>query len=344
MKVGLVCPYDLASAGGVQQLVRELADRLRRLGEDVTLVAAGEPGEGDDDTILVGRSSAVPANRSRAPVTLIPAAWSRVRRALAGVDVIHLHEPLVPLVGWAALGVDKPLVATFHADAPKWARTVYRWSPRVGARLRRSVTTAVSDVAAAAVPDRWGEVSIVPNAIDVASYDLPVARVERRVAFLGRDDPRKGLDILLGSWPAIRKACGEAELVVIGARRPGTVPGVTFHGPVPDRRKKELLASSAVLVAPNTGGESFGMVVAEGMAAGCAVVVSDLAAFRAVVGDAARTFPTGDGAALAGAVLEMLTEPEAAAELGARARARARHYDWAGVTSAYRARYEKAID
>lgn len=348
MKIGLVCPYDMASYGGVQQLTEELARRLRALGDEVTVVGAGKAGflggsEADPAIVGVGRPFRIRANRSQVPLTLSPASWWRVRGALVGVDVLHVHEPLIPLVGWIALTVDKPLVATFHAAAPNWVRTIYHWAPLVGRRLRRSLITAVSQAAARALPKRWGEPTIVPNAIDTDSYDLPVGRVPRRVAFLGRDDPRKGLDVLLGAWPSVRQACSDAELVVIGAKRSDYLPGVTFLGPVTAEEKRRMLASSAVYVAPNTGGESFGIVVAEGMAAGCAVVVSDIPAFRAVIGDAGRIFPVGDTAALAGVVSDLLTNPEAASRFGAQARERVKRYDWANVVSTYRDLYGKAM-
>ena len=347
MRVGLVCPYDLGSPGGVQQLTEELAQQLRKQGDEVVVVGPGTDafhgGPGSDaTTVPAGRPFVVRANRSRVPLTLSPSSWWRVRRGLSGVDVVHLHEPLVPLVGWVTLMVGKPLVATFHADAPRWVRRVYRWAPLLERLLGRATLTAVSDAAAQAIPKSWGEVTIIPNAIDIASYDLPVGRVPRRVAFLGRDDPRKGLDVLLGAWPSIREACPDAELMVIGASRPDPPTGITFLGRVSSGEKKRMLASSAVYVAPNTGGESFGIAVAEGMAAGCAVVASDLAPFRSVIGDAGLTFPVGDQAALANVVIELLSNPDSASQLGTRARERVKRYDWADVASAYRDSYEKA--
>lgn len=349
MRVGLVCPYDMGSPGGVQQLIQELAEQLRGLGDEVVVVGPGRFAfhggpEVQATMVPAGRPLVVRANRSRVPLTLSPTSWWRVRRALADVDVVHLHEPLLPLVGWITLTVKKPLVATFHADAPKWVRALYRWVPVVGGRLTRGIITAVSEAAAQALPRKWGELTVVPNAIQVTSYHLPVGRVPRRVAFLGRDDPRKGLDVLLAAWPSIRDACPDSELMVIGATRPDDMPGVTFQGQVSDGEKKRLLASSAVFVAPNTGGESFGIVVAEAMAAGCAVVASDLPAFLSVLGDTGRSFPVGDHFALAEIVIQLLSEPETARQLGTRARERAQRYDWASVVTAYRRLYEKAMN
>jgi phosphatidylinositol alpha-mannosyltransferase len=296
VRIGIVCPYDIGAPGGVQQLTGELGAHLLANGDEVVFVGAGKnwfhggPGL-DEKTFYAGRAISLRANRSKAPVTLSPLSWPGVRRALATVDVVHVHEPLVPLVGWMGLSANKPMVVTFHADPPRWVTRLYRMIPGLGRRLRRSTITAVSQVAARSLPPSWGQVRIVPNAIDVASYAPSVDRENHRVAFLGRDDPRKGLSLLLGAWPAVRSAIPDAELIVMGASRKETQPGVEYLGPISGKEKKRLLASSQVYVAPNLGGESFGIVVVEGMAAGCAVVSSDIPAFTEVGGDATVRVP-----------------------------------------------------
>lgn len=347
MRVGLVCPYDMGSPGGVQQLVADLAGHLRAAGDEVVLIGAGNKGaSGDPDRagamVLTGRPLSVRGNRSSVPLTLSPAAWGRVRSALRDVDVVHVHEPFIPLVGWAALTVDKPMVITFHADVPGWARGLYRLMP-LARRMQKAWLTAVSPTASRAIPESWGEVRVVPNAIDADSFDLPVGRVVGRVAFLGRDDPRKGLDVLLHAWPRILDARPDAELVVMGSDRGVPPPGVTYLGPVSGGEKKRVLASSSVYVAPNTGGESFGLVIAEAMAAGCAVVASDLEAFRAVMNDAARAFPVGDPVALAEQVVDLLAHPDEARRLGEAAREHVKRYDWSEVATAYRDTYAEAL-
>lgn len=347
LRVGLVSPYDMSVPGGVQQITLELAQELLRLGDEVVLLGAGNraslggPGL-DEVTVLTGRPFRVRANDSVVPLTLTPS-WPRVRRTLADVDVIHVHEPLVPTLGWLALSVDKPTVATFHADPPSWARRLYGLAPLVGRRLRRAVLTAVSETAATAIPEEWGNVRIIPNGIDTESYSRPVGRVERRVCFLGRDEPRKGLDVLLRAWPLIREGFPQAELKVLGARRPDPEPGVEYLGQVSVGEKKRLLASSLVYVAPNTGGESFGIVIAEAMASGCAVVCSDLPAFRAVLGDAGRLVPIGDHARLAGEVISLLTRSQEARALGAAGQARSSLFDWSVIAAAYAEAYQEAV-
>lgn len=348
MKIGVVCPYDISKPGGVQQLTGELAAHLRAVGEEVVFVGAGRAwfhgGPGlDDVTVPTGRSIGIRANLSKAPLTLSPMSWRRVRRALADVDVVHIHEPFIPLIGWMALSTSKPLVATFHADAPDWVAKLYRMLPGIERRLRRSIITAVSSTAARPIPSNWGMVRIVPNAIDVAAYDLPVGRVDRRVAFLGRDDVRKGLSVLLEAWPHVVSRVPDAELIVMGADRDLDIKGVEFKGPVSGVEKRRLLASSLIYVAPNLGGESFGIVVAEGMAAGCAVVASDIPAFVEVAGGAAAHVPVGDVQTLAEALKSLLLDPSKARELGVSMRERAAEYDWSAVVAEYRELYAEAI-
>ena len=342
VKVGIVCPYDLMAPGGVQQLTRELADQLRLAGDDVVLVGAGTPPGGSDE-VRVGRAIRIRANRSVAPITLSPWSWARVRRSLTDVDVIHVHEPFIPLVGWSAIGMDRPMVATFHADPPKWVPDLYRQAPLVGRKVRKSVITAVSETAGAALPEGWGPVEVVPNAIDVASYRVPVQRHANRVCFLGRDDPRKGLDILLRAWPRVRSEVPDAELMVMGTDRPEGPDGVEFLGRPADPEKRRVLASSLVYVAPNTGGESFGIVIAEGMAAGCAVVCSDLPAFRAVLGDDGQMVPVGDVPSLADVIIDLLKDPQAAQVFGDQARKSVDRFDWGVIATRYQLMYRRAL-
>ncbi|MGH8870527.1 MAG: glycosyltransferase family 4 protein [Acidimicrobiia bacterium] len=347
MNVGIVCPYDLSTPGGVQQITIELAAELRRAGDDVVVVGAGAYAsrgpEHEETTTMAGRPFKVRANDSVVPLTLSPMSWARVRGALADVDVVHVHEPLVPLVGWVAMTVEMPMVATFHADPPVWAAWAYKRAPLIGRRFRRAVLTAVSEAAARAIPPAWGAVTVIPNAIDTSSFLLPVGRVDRRVCFLGRDEPRKGLDVLLRAWPLIRERIPQAELKVMGADRAEAEPGVEYMGRVSSGEKKRILASSLVCVAPNTGGESFGIVIAEAMAAGCAVVCSDLPAFRAVLGDAGRLVPVGDVRRLAEEIVSLLGDPDGSRALGGRAADEVKRYDWSVVGAAYRGMYADLV-
>jgi phosphatidyl-myo-inositol alpha-mannosyltransferase len=347
MKVGIVCPYDLGEPGGVQQITVDLARHLEAEGDSAVLIAAGTmdwhrgPGR-DTATVPIGRSFKVTANQSRVPLTLSPMSFRRMNRALRGVDVVHVHEPLVPLAGWSALGTKKPLVATFHADAPDWVGRIYRALP-VARRMRRAVLTAVSDAARESVPESWGDARIIPNAIDASAFDLPVGRVPRRIAFLGRDEPRKGLDIALAAFSEVHRRHPETEMLVMSDTREVEPVGVQFLGRVTEGEKHRILASSSIYIAPNTGGESFGIVLAEAMAAGCVVVASDLAAFRAVVGDNGVLFPVGDVYALAREIIALLGDESRRESLSAAGKAAIQRFDWPNVLGQYRDAYAEAI-
>lgn len=343
MKIAIVCPYDLSAMGGVQGQVASLVAWLTEAGHDAWAVAPGTGGP--PGTRHVGPVLSVPVNRSRAPITLHPAAVARVREAVAGADVVHVHEPLVPLTGPAAvLARGAPRVGTFHADPGAVVSRLYRGAAPLLRRVlgRLAVATAVSPVAAGAVRP-FVAARVVPNGLEVARY-LPAGdKVRGRVVFLGRDDPRKGLDVLLGAWPVVRAAVPGAELRVVGASRIPGLQGVAFVGRVSEEAKLRELGEAEVLCAPNLGGESFGLVVAEGMAAGCAVVASDLPAFRHVAGACARLAPAGDRAALAGALVEVLRDPAEAARLSREGLQEVARFDRAAVLEGYLSAYRDAV-
>ncbi len=334
MRVAVVSPYDLGRPGGVQNQVLELVKQLRLAGHEAWAVGPGAPsGEGID----IGPTVVLPANGSRAPICLSPSAIRRTRDAVAEADVVHLHEPLMPLVGPALLSHDTPLVATAHAAAPRWVRSVYRMTPRRWWAGR--VVTAVSRVAAAALPMTP---IIIPNGLDVSAYRPAAAKNPYRVAFLGRSEPRKGLPVLLAAWPRIHEVFPSSELVVLGATGVDG-NGITFKGRVYDEVKRRELAGSSIYVAPNLGGESFLITLIEGMAAGCAAVATDLPAFRDVAGEAAAFFEGGSHDALATAVIRLMAEPAERHRLTAAASARVARYDWSVVMPQYLAAYEAAI-
>jgi phosphatidylinositol alpha-mannosyltransferase len=343
MKVALVCPYDLGAVGGVQGQVLSLVEWLQEAGHEAWAVAPGTGGPAG--TRHLGPVVAVPANRSRAPITFHPGAFRRVREAVAGADVVHVHEPLVPMAGPAALlSGGAPCVATFHADPGAVARRFYRGAAPLLRRLMRrvAVATAVSPVAAAGVA-AFTLVRLVPNGLDTGRYRPGAVRVPRRVVFLGRDDPRKGLDVLLQAWPLVAAAVPGAELRVLGAERASGPAGVSFLGRVDEAAKIRELGEAAVLCAPNLGGESFGLIVAEGLASGCAVVASDLPAFRHVAGEAARLVPPGDAAGLSRVLTEVLSDEGEAARLAGMGRHQVLRFDRGAVLDGYLEAYRDAL-
>ncbi len=340
MRVGIICPYDLSAPGGVQQLSFELKAHLEASGDEVVLA-----GPGTGAWTSLGSVVPISANGSRVPITLSRSVYRAVTEAMAEVDVVHLHEPLIPLVGWVALRLDKAMVLTFHADPPEWARRLYRRAPAgLSTALRAHRKTAVSAVARQALPPEWGAVEVVPNAIDVAGYRVDTTRKAKRVAFLGRDEPRKGLDTVIEAWPAVMAAHPDAELLVIGAARAVAPTGVHFAGRVREAEKRSLLASAGVFVAPNLRGESFGIVLAEAMAAGCAVIASDLPAFRAVAEHGATYVPPGDVAEWAETIITLLASPDWADSLSRAGTRLCVRYDWSRVVESYRSEYRSALE
>jgi phosphatidylinositol alpha-mannosyltransferase len=341
----MVSPYALDHPGGVQGQARYLVEWLRAEDQDAWLVAPGESG-GPDGTIYLGESRGVRTNRSVAQIRLTPGTGAAVREAVAGADVIHIHEPFVPAVSLGALRTPGiPKVGTFHADPGRGVRFLYGAVRRQWRRLAANlaVPVAVSPVAASAIEPIVGPVRIIPNTIDTSEYEPAGRKEPDRLAFLGRDEPRKGLDLLLEAFAQLRRTRPGAQLVVMGTTRP-EVPGVRFLGPVDDVTKQRELAAASVFVAPNTGGESFGLVVLEALASGCAVVASALPAFQHVAADAALYTPVGDVPAIGRALDTLLRDPEVRAEYQRRARERALAFDRAQVVADYLKVYAEAVE
>lgn len=339
MNIGLVCPYDLSKPGGVQSQVIGLQAALGGDADDVRVIGPGLP-DGVPGWDL-GSTIGIRANGSVAPISVDPRVGKTIRTVSRDLDVLHVHEPFMPTVGLAALRAGPPVVATFHAAATGIGRRFYNLlGGQVGRLLGPKVkhVTAVSKTAASALPSDLEPV-IIPNGVDTAAFVSAGTDRGRRVVFLGRDEPRKGLDILLEAWPQIAASVPDAELVVVGADR-GT-DGVDWMGVVDDEAKAEVLGQAAVYVAPNTGGESFGIVLIEAMAAGAAVVASNLPAFVEVGEGSARFFETGDPTDLAEQVLALLTDDDARDSIAADARLRAEDFDWSKVAVSYRALYEE---
>jgi phosphatidylinositol alpha-mannosyltransferase len=340
IRVGVVSPYDLSIPGGVQAQVLGLAGYLSRQGDEAIVIGPGLPS--GVNGLDLGSSVTIPGNGSMVPISLDPRVRGKLDGAVADLDLLHVHEPLMPLVSLLANHAGPPVVATFHAAPGPVGRAVYRlpWPLLDWAMGNRVAVTAVSAMAASVLPSRM-EALIIPNGLDVASMQVDTPRSENRVAFLGRDEPRKGLDLLLEAWPDVVTARPDAELIVMGADR--ATDEVTWLGRVDDQTKARVLSSAAVYVAPQTGAESFGIVLVEAMSAGAAVVASDLDAFVSVAAGSALHFPVGDSQALANALLQLLARPEERAQLTAAGAKRAAEFDWSVVGAAYRDLYLSSI-
>ena len=351
MRIALVCPYAFDDPGGVQTHVRELSDRLAGRGHDTVVIAparhAAIPG-----VRVVGRPVDIPYNASNAPID--PRPWHRklVRRALGDLrpDVVHVHEPLTPSTSmWATLESAAPVVATFHSGASRavlfdLAAPVLR---RVARRLAARI--AVSRAAAAFVQERIpGDIEIVPNGVDVARFAEAVPAdlgPGPKLLFLGRLDPRKGFPVAVDAFARLAAEHSELRFVVIGdgpdrsalATLPATVRDrVTSLGSVPNADIPPYLAACDLYLGTSVGGESFGIVLVEAMAAGLPVVASRVAGYTEVVRDEVEALlvPPGDPPALAAAAARVLDEPELARRLRSAGRERARSYDWSEVVTA----------
>jgi phosphatidylinositol alpha-mannosyltransferase len=368
MRIGLVCPYSFDVPGGVQFHVRDLAEALQELGHEVSVLAPA-----DDETPVpdwltpAGRAVAVRYNGSVARMTFGPVSARRVRKWLAAgdFDLLHLHEPVTPSLGMLALWVASgPIVATFHTALLR-SRALQVAYPMVRPSLEKiSARIAVSeDARRTLVEHLGGDAVVIPNGVYVdqfasASPDPRWTGTPERptVAFLGRlDEPRKGLPVLVG---AVRDVLAErpgTRFLVAGHGEQGAADAaeelgddagaVEFLGRVSDEEKARLLASVDVYCAPQTGGESFGIVLVEAMSAGATVVASDLGAFRRVLdeGRAGILFRTGDSADLAGTLLRVLADPGLRSEVTRHASQVVRRFDWSTVTRQVLTVYEMVL-
>ena len=355
MRIAIVSPYALEVFGGVQNQVMGLAAALGATSE--VLVVAPGAGEGRPGyaTADVGGFVSLPANGSRAPIALSPRAWRTSRRALAAFDpdVIHVHEPFVPLVGLAAASsAVAPVVGTFHrADSGRLYRSM---RPLLSGTFRGlAARVAVSNEAARTLRDVFGdalgEMEIVANGIDVALFLRAQKRAhdELQVVFVGRHEARKGLAVLLEAFSNDL----DAHLLVGGTgpqfeqlrSRFARPDKIDFLGALDDEEMASVVASADVFVAPSLGGESFGVVLLEAMAAGTAVLASDIAGYRLAAGDAARFFTAGDSSALKSALQELLHSKAERDALVLRGHARVEPHSFASLAARYREIYATSI-
>jgi phosphatidyl-myo-inositol alpha-mannosyltransferase len=365
VKVGLVCPYTWDVPGGVQEHIMGLAEALIGLGHQVSVISPA-----DDDAPLpgyvvpAGRAVPVPYNGSVARLAFGFLSASRVRRWLkeGGFDVLHVHEPAAPSLSLLACWVaDGPIVATVHTAIPR-SRAMHAAGPILQSALEKiSGRIAVSEAARTTLVEHFGgDAVLIPNGVSVKKFEkadpLPGwPGPGGALGFLGRmDEPRKGFSILLRAFEMLAAERPGLRLLVAGhgdadealARTPPALRDrVVMLGQVSDADKVRVYHSVDVFCAPNTGGESFGIVLAEAMAAGAPIVASDLDAFRQVLrrGQAGELFPTGDAAALAAAAGRLLDQPELRAGLSAAASAAVRVYDWPVVARDVVAVYEAVV-
>ncbi|WP_158889771.1 glycosyltransferase family 4 protein [Amycolatopsis anabasis] len=365
MKIGIVCPYSFDVPGGVQGHVVELAKALLARGHEVSVLApADEDAELPAFVHPAGKALGIPYNGSVARLQFGPVSYARVRRWLRdnAFDVLHLHEPAAPSLSLLALKIaDGPIVATFHTSTPR-SRTLSAFQPVLRPLLEKiTARIAVSALARRVqVEHAGGDAVEIPNGVDVDFFARAAPldgypRAGGTVGFVGRfTEPRKGMGVLLDALRRLRPGLPDLRLLVVGSgdpdalRRqagPGLADRIDLLGQVDDKTKARALSSVDVYCAPNTGGESFGMILTEAMAAGAPVVASGLDSFRRVLDDgrAGVLTPTGDAASLAGVLRELLADPARRAALAAAARERVAIYDWPVVATQVLRVYETAV-
>ncbi len=364
LRVGIVCPYSFDVPGGVQFHIRDLAEYLIRAGHQVSVLAPADEGTPVPPYVeAAGRAVPIRYNGSVARLAFGPLSAARVRRWLAegDFDLLHIHEPVSPslslLALWAATG---PIVATFHT-ANLRSRAMQAAQPVLRSSLEKiTARIAVSEDARRTVVEHvGGDAVVIPNGVDVDRFARARSRPQwlgrpgaPTVAFVGRlDEPRKGLPVLVAALPQLLARHPGVRVLVLGRGSgeeslAGLDPALARHlellGPLDDAAKAALLASADVFCAPHTGGESFGIVLVEAMAAGTAVAASDLGAFRRVLdqGVDGALFRAGDPADLARVVGDLLADPGRRQALAGRARVGVRRFDWEVVGAQVLSVYE----
>jgi phosphatidylinositol alpha-mannosyltransferase len=356
MKVGIVVPYSWSFWGGVQEHADHQARALRRLGVDARIVMGHDPPgrltwllhpkqgrhtRPPDYVLPVGRSVIVPANASLPNIILSPNAMLRMRRIWAeqDFDVVHVHEPYAPVLSAFALATAPcPVVVTCHSAGERlgWypvANVI--WGVLAG-RIDHRI--AVSDSARrAAEPYLGGPFDVIPNGIDLPPAAEPGGR-NGNVVFIGRNEPRKGLPVILRAWPRVHARTG-ARLRLVGAdplsvrwlaRRQGfSLEGIDLLGGLSEEELTAELLAASLLAAPSLGGESFGMVLTRAFSCATPVVASDIEGYAAVAGpETGILVRPGDPDALGAALVELLEDEERRRALGAAARRAAEPYSW----------------
>ena len=347
-RIGIVCPYGWDTPGGVQSHVRDLAEYLIGEGHFVSVLAPAIDDENLPSYVTsAGRPIAIPYNGAVARVLFGPIAFSRVRHWISqgNFDVLHLHEPAIPSISllacWAAEG---PLVGTFHAAAKrqKVSFAVVPFLEPVIEKLNARI--AVSEAARETLTEHLDtDAIVVPNGIYASLYrdgKLDERWTGNTLGFIGRfEETRKGLSVLIEALPAIVAEIPDIKIFIAGPGesadtlkeiQPSLRNRFTFMGRISEQEKANFLASVGLYIAPNTGGESFGIILAEALAAGASVVASDIPAFDSLLGhgDYGTLFESENPHDLAAKVIELLKNTKTRRDIADRGKIYAQSFDW----------------
>ncbi len=350
LNIGLVSPYGWDAPGGVQVHIRDLAHLLIREGHHVSVLAPVENEDAlrDEFVVPAGRPIPIPYNGAVARVLFGPVAASRVRQWISqnDFDLLHIHEPAIPSLGLLACSLsDGPMVGTFHVAAER-IRIAFAIVPIVEPIIERlRARIAVSEVARSTLLTHVDtDAVVIPNGIDLASFADASPRLEwqlgKTIGFIGRfAEKRKGLSLLFEAVPAIVARHPDLRILIAGPGEseealewidPSLHSRITFLGMLSDEEKRQFFKSVDLYIAPNSGGESFGIILAEAMATGAAILASDLPAFRFVLDDGrwGRHFRTGDWMDLAEKASDLLDDPKTLEEMAAKSQQGAERFDW----------------
>ena len=363
LKIGIVCPYSWDTPGGVQNHIRDLAEFLIAAGHDVSVLApAIDENKLPDYVVNAGKPISIPYNGAVARVLFGPVAFARVRQWISqgDFDLLHLHEPAIPSISllacWAA---DGPMVGTFHAAA-KRQKIIFAIGPILEPAIEKlSARIAVSEAARLTLTDHLDtDAVIIPNGIYANRY-TEGKRIEKwsgnTIGFIGRfEEPRKGLSVLVDALPVISRFAPDVKVLVAGPGDPADVienidpqmrQRFEFLGKISEDEKADFMSSVAVYVAPNTGGESFGIILAEALAGGACVVASDIPAFEDLLGQGefGALFESESATELAKVVIDLLRDENKRKELSARGKERAKLFDWTVVAQQIYSVYEMSI-
>lgn len=363
MKIALVSPYDWCVAGGVNNHITHLAEYFRDWGHDVTIFApASDRDSAAREVIVMGKPRAMRVSGSIARITF---SWKspEVREVLAEgkFDVVHLHEPLMPLLPYHFLRYsNSATVGTFHA-AKDHGNRFYGYTTRLTRRWFRKLDgkIAVSPAAVSLVSRYFtGYFNIIPNGIDYDHFAEATAPIEefddgkQNILFVGRPEKRKGLKYLLRAYMRIRSQVADTRLIVVGAgdfsryeRIMASFPDVVFRPDVPYAELPRYYRSATVFCCPNTGNESQGYVLLEALAAGRAVVASNIEGFAGVVTDEVDGLLVRpkDSDAIESAVIRLLKDQRLREVFGQRGQELARHYSWDNVAHRVMSYYERIL-
>jgi phosphatidylinositol alpha-mannosyltransferase len=363
LKIGIVCPYSWDTPGGVQNHIRDLAEFLIASGHDVSVLApAIDESKLPAYVVNAGKPISIPYNGAVARVLFGPVAFARVRQWISqgDFDLLHLHEPAIPSISllacWAA---DGPMVGTFHAAA-KRQKIIFAIGPILEPAIEKlSARIAVSEAARLTLTDHLDtDAVIIPNGIYADRYTDGTMQEKwsgNTIGFIGRfEEPRKGLSVLVDALPVISRFAPDVKVYVAGPGNPEEVienidpqlrQRFEFLGKISEAEKADFMSSVAVYVAPNTGGESFGIILAEALAGGACVIASDIPAFDDLLGQGeyGALFESESSTELAKVVIDLLRDEKKRKELSSRGKERAKKFDWKVVAEQIFSVYEMSI-